>query len=89
MEPEHQGELRAFIDLVLRRGRLFIAVTLGGSVVMIAVSAMTPVWPWAMFCPFSTPETVAMIGIRRSVVIARAAGIFLVGIAIGVAVLSG
>jgi len=104
VEPEHEEELRGYIDLALRRGRFFLGVMLGGSVVMTAAAMMTPVWPWAMsvvtgglaamgvtivFCPFSTPETVKTIGIRRSVVLARVAGIATVCMAIWVAILSG
>lgn len=102
VEPEHEEELRRFVDLALRRGRFFLAVMLGGSVVMTAASVLIPVWPWALWgvtgglaamgvtivlCPFATPETVRTIGIRRSVALARVAGVVTVGMAIWVAVL--
>lgn len=100
VEPEHEAELRRFIDYSIRFGRLFLTLVMAASLLAVVGASLAPVWPWALWIclvatvaigvtiivfPFATPETVAWLGIRRSRTLARYGGIIVVGIAVWMA----
>ncbi len=92
--PEHERELRAFVDRVRRQGGLFLrtmavlVLMLLASVIMAIVgvspsglmtraigSVVVLIGVTIILFPFATPETISVFGVRRSIVVARYAGI--------------
>lgn len=90
VEPEHEAETRRFFDYAARFGRLFLALVLVSTAILLAGAFVSPrdfvagqllvalgllaLGGVVLVFPFATPETVAMVGLRRSIRLARAAG---------------
>jgi uncharacterized membrane protein len=92
--PEHEEELRRFVTYQRRFGRLFLLLMVLGTAVVIFVRSnvgvgltMIGLGVVTFAFPFATPETVQMIGMRKSIRSVRYLSIL--PILIGVAFLLG
>lgn len=101
--PEHEDELRAYLDLAVRYARtaLYAMLALAAAIVVVTIGALALQVPDRLVAiavggltaaiglvlvalPFSTPQTVMVVGLRQSVRIARWIG--WVTVAIGAAI---
>lgn len=97
VEPKYEAELRRWVDYVNRNAKRFLALTIGLSLVAVVGSFLVNAWPDAYWVvsvalvlmgltflvyPFSTPETVKMVGMRRARTLGRVGGfvVILMGI---------
>lgn len=93
VEPKHEAELRRWVAYVNRNARRFLGLVLGISAIQVAFAFLTPAWEGAyrvtialliplgltiLVFPFSTPETVEMMGMQRARTLGRAAGLLLI-----------
>lgn len=96
VEPKHEAELRAYVAHARKWGRFCLVSVLLLSLICLGASTVVVVWPPAMLVialatfllgalviafPFATPETVAWLGIQRSVKLARVAGVLVLVLA--------
>lgn len=103
VETEHEQQLRAYVEYARRWGRTFLALVLSGTAVSLVASLLIASWPPARWIvtgallvlaativvfPFPTPETVALFGIRRSVVLGRVGGGLVAAVAIWSAIVA-
>jgi hypothetical protein len=82
--PEHEQKLRKFFDRVRRFGLLFIGLTVlsvysliisgGYSSKNLFIATFASIGLILTIFPFCTPQTIAMIGVAKSIIIARILG---------------
>lgn len=90
--PAHEAEFLAFHERVFRRQYRFLAGM--GVIVVAAIAAALIGEPWAaaialvfagtvvFVYPFATPQTVALVGVRRSIALARGLALLTVGLGV-------
>ncbi len=86
VEPEHQAELRAFVEYARRSAKAFWALLVASLVLCLGGTLLSLAWAPAIWAvpaglllltwmlvayAFATPETIRAMGIRRSVILAR------------------
>lgn len=96
VEPMYEAELRRWVDYANRYGRRFLGLVFALSAISLAGAFLGPVWEGAYWIvvaslvglgativvyPFATPETNAMLGMRKARALARAAGWFTIAMA--------
>lgn len=91
--PEHEASFRAYSDRVVRLGRTFLVgiFSLLGLTILLSLTGylwatgigVTLLGAWILWLPFATPETVRLVGVEKSMLVARAAGVLtaLIGVA--------
>lgn len=96
--PEHEGELRTYTERLTRHSRHFFLLMTAGVLAAIVFALLRSIEGIAasfvgmgiigLACPFATPETVQMVGVRRSRQIARAGGVLVIALGIGMLMLA-
>ena len=101
VEPRHEAELRRWLEYVRHNARRFLALVLGESVLALAGASLLAFWPSAYWLvvaalvalgvttivyPFATPETNALLGMRRARSLARAGGVLLLAMVVFLAI---
>ena len=97
VHPEHEQSLRSFIDYYTQYAKLFMLVIILFIAVSLATALLLKQFVLGIILPlggiiiivfpFVTPETVEMLGVQKSVKLARGLGVLLIGLGMLIEVL--
>ncbi|MNL14750.1 hypothetical protein D3C87_1357070 [compost metagenome] len=92
VEPEYKEELSAYLVFADKWKHVFLGLVLSSSCVIAILALVAPVWTigaclvllavFLIVLPLPTPQTIQLLGVRKSILLIRAIAVLVAGIGI-------